>query len=582
MKTINTLHKNKMDILVKKKWEQWLGNIKDLELINELESMESNENEIEDCFYKDLEFGTGGLRGVIGAGTNRINIYTVAKVSQGYANYLNKNCVNSAVVIAYDSRVKSDKFAEAVAEVLAANGIHVYIFPELTPTPALSFAVRDLRGAGGVVITASHNPAKYNGYKIYGPDGCQITTQVAINLGKEIETIDIFNDVKKIPFKEGVESGKITYIEDKVIDSYISAVSSQTLFHDKDINESLSIVYTPLNGAGLRCVTRCLRENGFTNLKVVAEQEYPDGRFLTCPYPNPEIKESLKLGLRDAEKFKSDLLLATDPDCDRIGIAVRFENQYVLLSGNEVGMLLLDYICQRRIELNKMPEFPVMIKTIVSIDMAACIAEDYGVRVVDVLTGFKFIGEQIGFLEEKGEEGFILGFEESCGYLTGSYVRDKDAVGGALSICQMVAYYKSQGKNLIEILKGLYSKYGYCLNTLHSYEFDGIKGTKKMKKIMDFFRENSCYDLLGHKIHSVTDYKKSRIRYADGRVETISIPSSDVLKFVLEGNWSVVVRPSGTEPKLKMYYSVSAPSQELAALLEKNLVKEIEDKVLIN
>ena len=572
-----------MDTLVKKRWEQWIERIDDKDLIRELQSIGMDWNQIEDCFYKELEFGTGGLRGVIGVGTNRINVYTVAKVSQGYANYLLKNFFNPSVAIAFDSRIKSDEFAKVVAEVLVANGIRVYIYHELMPTPCLSYAIRYLKCSGGVVITASHNSSKYNGYKIYGPDGCQITINAAKAIVTEIEAIDIFDDIKKLPFQEGVKSGEISYIDETIVDSFIKAVSSQSLYCNKEINKSLSIVYTPLNGTGLKCVTRCLMESGFTNVSVVPEQKYPDGRFLTCPYPNPEVKEALELGLRDAKKLKSDLLLATDPDCDRIGVAVRFKNRYILLSGNEVGMLLLDYICKRRIEINKMPQFPIAIKSIVSIDMATRIAEDYGVCVIDVLTGFKFIGEQIGLLEEKGEEErFIFGFEESYGYLTGSYIRDKDGVGGALAICEMIAYYKSQGKNLLEVLDGLYKRYGYCLNSLHSYEFDGVYGLEKMEDIMNYFRNNCLEYLFGHKILAVSDYKKSMINYSSGCVEAINLPSSHVLKFSLEGNWSVVIRPSGTEPKLKMYYSISASNRKLAVELERAFVKKVEERIILN
>ena len=361
------------------------------------------------------------------------------------------------------------------------------------------------------------------------------------------------------------------------MEAYIEAVSEQSLCGNEKIDKTLSIVYTPLNGAGLKCVTRCLKKNGFTNISVVAEQEQPDGNFTTCRYPNPEMPEALELGLRDARKLNSDLLLATDPDCDRVGIAVRSGDDYVLLSGNEVGILMLDYICKRRIALNRMPKNPLVIKTIVTIDMARRIATDYGVQVLDVLTGFKFIGEQIGFLEKKGEEDrYILGFEESYGYLTGSYVRDKDAVNASLMICEMFAYYRAKGQSLIDVLNGLYEKYGYCLNTLHSYEFDGLNGFQKMQDIMEQFRENWPKMWAGCKIRAVSDYKKSITRYGDGHVVEIDLPTSNVLKFELEGDLSVVVRPSGTEPKLKMYISVSAGNQKEAEELEKILVKDLE------
>lgn len=567
-----------MNISVEKKLESWIKlALKDGDLCSELKRISLNKKQIMDCFYKNLEFGTGGLRGIIGAGTNRMNIYTVAKATQGYSNYLKKTFQSPSVAIAHDSRIKSDEFAKVAAEVFAANGIQVFTYPELMPTPALSFAVRYLHCSGGIVITASHNPAKYNGYKVYGADGCQITTQAAKMIQEEIEAVDIFEGVNKILFEDGVNSGKIVRIGNEVTDAFIHAVSDQALCKGEKIDKSVSIVYTPLNGTGLKCVTRCLKENGFTNISVVKEQEKPDGNFPTCPYPNPEIKEALELGLRDARHLGSDLLLATDPDCDRVGIAVRSGEDYKLLSGNEVGMLLLDYICKRRIALNKMPKNPIMIKTIVTIDMARRIAESYGVQVIEVLTGFKFIGEQIGLLEQRGEEErYILGFEESYGYLTGSYVRDKDGVNGALMICEMFAYYKAHGLGLVDVLNELYNKFGYCLNTLRSYEFEGAEGFDKMQSIMDAFRDRypSCW--IGRKILSVSDYKNSVTCYADGRQEKIELPVSNVLKYQLEGNLSVVVRPSGTEPKLKIYFSVSAENMEAAQKLEAEFAEEIE------
>lgn len=576
-----------MEHRVTVQWELWNSEcLRDSDLTAELASLspQTDAPEIEDRFYRDLEFGTGGLRGVIGAGTNRMNVYTVAKATQGYSNYINKNFTGPSVAIAYDSRLKSDLFAKTAAEVFAANGIRVFIYPELMPTPALSFAVRELACSGGIVITASHNPAKYNGYKVYGPDGCQITTEAAKAIQKEIDSVDMFRDVKYMPFEDGASSGIISYIGPDTVDSYIKAVSSQSLCGKEEMDRNVSIVYTPLNGAGLKCVTRCLKENGFTNISVVAEQEKPDGNFPTCPYPNPEVREALELGLRDAKKLGSDLLLATDPDCDRVGIAVRDGEDYVLLSGNEVGLLLLDFICRSRTALGNMPEKPIFVKTIVTMDLAKQIAADYGVETVDVLTGFKFIGEQIGLLEKKGEESrFILGFEESYGYLTGGYVRDKDAVDGALMISEMFAYYKSLGTSLLEVLNGLYEKYGYCLNTLHSYAFEGAEGFSKMQEIMKRFRadygfqgKTSLTGWLGRKILSVSDFKESVKWKENGSQESIDLPVSDALKYELEGNLSVVVRPSGTEPKLKLYLSVCAENREAAAELERQLTKELE------
>lgn len=551
-------------------YQEWKEKeLEDSSLTEELLSIEGNDSEILDRFYRSLAFGTGGLRGVIGAGTNRMNIYTVAKASQGYSNYLNKHFDQPSVAVAYDSRIKSDVFARKAAEVFAANGIRVHIYPELMPTPSLSFAVRHLHCSGGIVVTASHNPSKYNGYKVYGSDGCQITTEAAAEILDEIEALDIFTDVKTVSFETACSEGIISYIGDETVTAFIDAVSSQSLCGE-GVDKNVSIVYTPLNGAGLYCVKRVLKENGFTNVSVVAEQEKPDGNFPTCPYPNPEIKEALALGLRDAKKLGSDLLLATDPDCDRVGIAVRHGEEYVLLSGNEVGMLLLDYICKRRIAQGSMPEKPVLVKTIVTIDMAKRIAEDYGVQVIDVLTGFKFIGEQIGLLEAKGEEKrYILGFEESYGYLTGSYVRDKDAVDGSLMICEMFAYYKTQGLGLLDVLGGLYEKYGYCLNTLHSYTFEGAEGFQKMQDIMSGFREDALAEVAGRKVVEARDYA----------LGLEGLPKSDVLKYMMEGNASVVVRPSGTEPKLKLYFSVSAENKDKAVELETIFVRAMEKRL---
>lgn len=567
-----------MNMRIEEKWNIWNSRqMEDPELAKELQSIQSDKANIEDCFYKDLEFGTGGLRGKLGVGTNRMNIYTIAKVTQGYSNYLNVKCDSPSVAIVYDSRINSNKFARVAAEVFAANGIRVYISKELMPTPFLSFSIRNLGCSGGVAITASHNPAQYNGYKVYGPDGCQITMQAAKDILEEINVVDIFDGVRRLPFERGTELGVISYIEEEMVDAYIEAVSEQSLCGDERIDKTLSIVYTPLNGAGLKCVTRCLKKNGFTNIYVVAEQEQPDGNFTTCPYPNPEISEALELGLRDVRKLNSDLLLATDPDCDRVGIAVRSGDDYVLLSGNEVGMLMLDYICKRRIELNRMPENPIVIKTVVTIDMANRIAENYGAHIIDVLTGFKFIGEQIGLLEKKGElDRFILGFEESYGYLTGSYVRDKDGVNASLIICEMFAYYKTRGLTLIEVLNGIYNKYGYCLNTLHSYTFEGENGFKQMQEIMMKLRSMNPTKWCGYPVRSVSDFKKSVTRYADGSKQMIALPKSDVLKYVMEGNLSLVVRPSGTEPKIKVYFSVSADSRAEVEKLERELIREVE------
>lgn len=558
---------------IQKEYLRWKTLADDQDVAAELQSMDGNEEQIEDAFYRNLAFGTGGLRGVIGAGTNRMNIYTVAKASQGLADYVNKQFAPNkrSIAISYDSRIRSDIFARVATGVFAANGIQSYIYKELMPTPCLSYAVRALHCAAGIMVTASHNPSKYNGYKVYGADGCQITTKAADAILAEIEKLDLFDDVKRVSFKEALNVNKVSYISDRVYDDFIEEVKKQSLLSDDlAINKDVSIVYTPLNGTGLKPVLRALKESGYTNITVVKEQEQPDGYFTTCPYPNPEIKEAMELGIAYAKKCNADLLLATDPDCDRVGIAVKNkQGEHVLVTGNEVGMLLLDYICSRRIAMETMPEDPVAVKTIVTIDMAERIAEHYGVKVINVLTGFKFIGEQIGLLEKRGkEDSYIFGFEESYGYLSGGYVRDKDAVNGAFLICEMFAYYAALGISLLDKLNELYEQYGYCLNTLHSYEFEGAAGFDKMQRIMADFRAGIT-SFAGKKVIKCNDYKEG----VDG------LPKSDVLKYFLEDHCSVVVRPSGTEPKLKTYISVSAENREKAVMVEQDIACELERKM---
>ncbi len=551
---------------IKKEYERWLANATaDADIVAELKTLD--DAKIEDAFYRDLAFGTGGLRGVIGAGTNRINVYTVAKASQGLADYLKKHDEHPSVAIGYDSRIKSDVFAKVSAGVFAANGVQVNIWPVLMPVPTVSFATRYLHTSAGVMITASHNPSKYNGYKVYGADGCQITTEAAAEILAEIEKLDIFADVRTGDFEAGVASGSIQYIPDEVYTAFVEQVKSQSALFGETVNKDVAIVYSPLNGTGLKPVTRTLKEMGYTNITVVKEQEQPDGNFPTCPYPNPEIKEAMALGMEYAKRCNADLLLATDPDCDRVGIAVKNKaGEYELLTGNQVGLLLLDYICSQRIKHGKMPDAPVMVKTIVTMDMGEQIASHYGLRTVNVLTGFKFIGEQIGRLEQQGKaDSYVFGFEESYGYLTGSYVRDKDGVDGAYMICEMFSYYKTQGISLLEKLEELYRTYGYCMNTLHSYEFEGSAGFAKMQSIMQAFR-GDVKAFGGKKVVKLLDYAQG----LDG------LPKSDVLKFLLEGNCSIVVRPSGTEPKLKIYISVSAADKEAAEDIEAEIVKDAE------
>lgn len=549
---------------ITEEYQRWLS-AADGDLAEQLVKMDAGQ--IEDAFYRDLAFGTGGLRGVIGPGTNRMNVYTVAKASQGLANYLKQHFAAPSVAIGYDSRIKSDVFAQVAAGVFAANGVKVHIWPQLMPVPMVSFATRHLETSAGVMITASHNPSKYNGYKVYGPDGCQITAQAAAEILAEIEKLDIFEDVRQIDYEAGIKRGDIQFIQEDVYTAFVEAVKRQSVLYGEAVDRNVAIVYTPLNGAGLLPVTRTLREMGYTNITVVPEQEQPDGNFPTCPYPNPEIKEAMALGMEYAQKCGADLLLATDPDCDRVGIAVKDrKGDYELLTGNQTGLLLLDYLCSQRVKHGKMPEHPVMVKTIVTMDMAERIARHYGVETRNVLTGFKYVGEQIGALEQQGKaDSYLFGFEESYGYLSGTYVRDKDGVNGAALICEMFSYYKTQGISLLEKLESLYQIYGYCLNTLHSYEFDGSAGSVKMQSIMASFR-GGIRELGGKKVEKLLDYAQG----LDG------LPRSEVLKFLLEGNCSLVVRPSGTEPKLKLYISVSATDKESAEKAEAEIVRSAE------
>lgn len=555
-------------------YKLWCENAnEDPDLQNELKSITDDMDAIRDRFYRNLEFGTGGLRGVIGAGTNRMNIYTVRHATQGLANYVNEEYSNPSVAIAYDSRIKSDIFAKNAASVLAANGIKVYIYNELMPTPMLSYAVRALKCQAGIVVTASHNPAKYNGYKVYGDDGCQITLKGAAAVLEKINELDVFNDIKISSFDDGLTNGSISYIGEDIINSYFDSVLTQGINIDLCAESGLKVVYTPLNGTGNKPVRTILSKIGIKDVTVVEEQEMPDGNFTTCPYPNPEIREALELGLKKCEEVKPDLLLATDPDCDRVGIAVPSDNGYVLFSGNEVGAMLLEYICSERTKKGTMPKNPIAVKTIVTTDIVNEIGKAYNVEIIDVLTGFKFIGEQIGLLEKKGEEErYIFGFEESYGYLSGGYVRDKDAVNASMLICEMAAYYRTQGITLLQARENLYKKYGVYYHSLHSFTFEGESGMIKMNNIMNTLRNDHLAEIAGLKVVRIDDYKLSISKdVLTGASSDITLPKSDVLAFFLEGGAKVIVRPSGTEPKIKTYYTTKAPTYEEATALEAKL-----------
>ncbi len=536
----------------------------DPDLKAELENIKDNEAEVEEHFYKELDFGTAGLRGVIGAGTNRMNVYIVGKATQGIAQYVNENFKSPSVAVAYDSRIKSELFAREAAKVFAANGIKVYLYDELKPTPMLSFAVRYFGCAAGINVTASHNPSKYNGYKVYGEDGCQLTLEATNEVVKHIQTIDVFDGVKTTDFDKALESGMIEYIGEDVCTAYFEAVKAKAVNPSVFADGKFKVVYTPLNGAGNKPVRRILKECGVENVTVVKTQELPDGNFPTCPYPNPEIKQAFEEALKVAAEVKPDILLATDPDCDRVGIAVEENGEYKLMSGNEVGVMMLNYILSQKKANGTLPENPFAVKTIVSSELAQKVADKYGCTLVNVLTGFKFIGEQIKMLEEKGEDDrFVLGFEESYGYLAGSYVRDKDAVIASMLICEMAAFYKSQGKSLIDVMNELYDEFGYYSHSQQSFTFEGISGMKRMAEIMADFRENPPKELGGYKVIGIADYQSSvSTDVISGKTEEIKLPKSNVLAYTLEKGAEAIVRPSGTEPKVKIYLTVVGNSIE--------------------
>ena len=529
-----------------KRWSQ--AQLEDPALTKELAQIAGDDDQIKERFAVALKFGTAGLRGVLGAGTNRMNIYVVRQATQGLANWVKTQGGNQLVAISYDSRINSDVFAKEAAKVLAANGIKVRIYDALMPVPALSFATRYYGANAGIMITASHNPAKYNGYKAYGPDGCQMTDDAAAVVYAEIQKTDVLAGAKLVSFEEGLASGMIQYVEDACKEALYDAIKARSVRPGLCKTAGLKLVYSPLNGSGLVPVTRVLHDIGITDITIVPEQQYPDGNFPTCPYPNPEIFEALRLGLELAKKSGADLMLATDPDADRVGIAIKCpDGSYELVSGNEVGVLLLDYICQGRIENGTMPKNPVAVKSIVSTPLADAVAKSYGVEMRNVLTGFKWIGDQIARLEKAGEvDRFIFGFEESYGYLAGPYVRDKDAIIGSMLICEMAAYYRSIGSSIKERLEAIYAKVGRYLNKVDSFEFPGLSGMDKMAAIMDSLRKDPPAEIGGYEVTKVTDYEKS---------EETGLPAANVLIYALDGGATVVVRPSGTEPKIKTYFT---------------------------
>ena len=543
-------------------YKRWLeADLEDPALKEELASIQGKEDEIKDRFAVALKFGTAGLRGVLGAGTNRMNIYVVRQATQGLANWVKAQGGNQLVAISYDSRINSDVFARTAACVLAANGIKVRIYDALMPVPALSFATRYYQANAGIMVTASHNPAKYNGYKAYGPDGCQMTDEAADIVYAEIQKTDILTGAKLMTFEEGQAAGLIEYVGDDCKEALYAAIEARSVRPGICRTAGLKLVYSPLNGSGLVPVTRVLKDIGITDITIVPEQQYPDGNFPTCPYPNPEIFEALKLGLELAKECGADLMLATDPDADRVGIAMKCpDGSYELVSGNEMGVLLLDYICAGRIENGTMPKNPVAVKSIVSTPLADAVAKNYGVELRGVLTGFKWIGDQIAQLEAAGEvDRFIFGFEESYGYLAGPYVRDKDAIIGSMLICEMAAYYRSIGSSIKQRLEEIYEKYGRYLNKVDSFEFPGLSGMDKMAGIMDSLRKNPPKEIGGYAVEKATDFKNT---------EETGLPAANVLTYKLEGGAEVIVRPSGTEPKIKTYFTTLGKTLEEAQAQE--------------
>lgn len=548
-------------------YEYWLKNAtKDPDLIEELESIRGKDDEILDRFYRSLEFGTGGLRGVIGAGTNRMNIYTVAQATQGLANYLNETFDAPSVAIGYDSRIKSDLFAKTAAGVLAANGIKVYIYDELMPTPMISYAVIRLHCSSGIVLTASHNPSKYNGYKCYDSKGYQMTDEAAKRTYEYITQVDIFNDVKIMDFEDALAEDMIDFIEDWLVDDFYNDVLSRQIEKGICKKADLKVIYSPLNGTGNKPVKYILKKIGVKDLKIVLSQEKPDGTFPTCPFPNPEIKQVFEEGMKMTADFPADIMLATDPDCDRVGIAVRHNGEYQLMTGNEVGCMLTEYILSRRQAHGELKENSAVVKTIVTSELIRAIANDYNAEVFDLLTGFKYIGELIEQLKDKGEDDrFEIGMEESYGYLTGTHVREKDAVNGAMSIIEMAAYYKTQGKTLVDVMNSLYEKYGMYLNSLLNFGFEGADGMKKMSDMMSDMRNEPPKDIGGMPVIKIADYLTGKITdTVTGETQEITLPKSNVLAYSLPDDNKVIIRPSGTEPKIKIYITSHADTRKSA------------------
>jgi phosphoglucomutase len=562
---------DKMDAFAE--YRRWVDNVRNEELKDDLRSIEGNEEEIRSRFSRHLSFGTAGMRGILAAGTDRMNIYSVGRATQGLADYINEEFGGGSVAISYDSRIKSEEFARETASILAANGIKAHIYSRLMPVPMLSYAVRELKCRAGVMITASHNPSQYNGYKVYGSDGCQMTDAAADAVLSRIERHDYFSGIRETDFDEAVADGSVEFIPDDVCEAYYRDL--MTCRVNPDLPNAISVVYTPLNGAGNEPVRKVLGMCGYDRITVVPEQENPDGNFPTCPYPNPETEEARKLGLELCEKVRPDIFIATDPDADRVGVAFpEKDGSFRSLTGNEAGILMLDYVLRGATENGTLPERAVTVRSIVSSSMADEIAANYGAEMRVVLTGFKYIGEQILLLEQAGEsDRFVFGFEESCGYLGGSFVRDKDGVYASMILCELTNYYKSRNTTPLEVLDSLYDKYGYYRHKVANIAFPGADGTEKMQAVTAHLRENPLKEIAGFKVVESDDILKHEHTAEDGTITPIDLPASDVLVYTLENGAKVIVRPSGTEPKMKLYISAKEDSAEKSDLLAEELEK---------
>ena len=564
-----------MDANIAAQVELWQEKCNDPALAEELKALTAagDQDELFDRFYRTLEFGTAGIRGTLGVGTNRMNVYVVAQATQGLADYLTSHFDDPSVAIARDSRNMGAEFQQVAAEVLAANGVHVYVYPRIEPVPVLSFTVRHLGCSAGIALTASHNPKEYSGYKAYDNSGCQIANEIADEVSASIANTDIFDGVKRMPFDEALEKGLVEWTSDDVIEAYLDAVQTQSIPGAAN-NPNFKVVYTPLNGSGLECMEKILARIGITDVTVVPEQRDPDGNFPTCPYPNPEIREALELGLKLCDKVHPDLMLGTDPDADRMGTAIPHKGEYQLLTGNEAGVLLIDWLCRMKAEAGEDISSKVVVSTIVSSALPDALAKEHGFEMRRVLTGFKYVGEQIDLLKDAGEDDrFLLGFEESYGYLVGTHARDKDAIVASMLTCEMASWYAARGMDLVDAIEDIYARHGYQLNGIVNMGYPGASGSAKMAEIMSRLRENPPTEIAGLAVEGTTDYAQAAPMPRVGGLQKEpqqTLPTSNVLEYRLEGGNKVIIRPSGTEPKVKAYlFSNGATREESEAMLAK-------------